>query len=563
MKKRDELVDFEALRRRMDGTERWVSINSRPIRFDDQDCTMIWHFDITERKRAENILRENEQRLRDYADASADWFWEMDSDLRFTYLSGNVERIVGVAPEWHYGKTREDLLGDGFDSDVWDEHLKTLQEHEPFRNFEYLRAGDASVDAIWIRTSGVPVFAADGAFLGYRGTGSDITERKQTEEQLRQAQKMEAVGQLTGGVAHDFNNLLAVVLGNLEMAREALGDDSDVSGLVGRASAAALRGATLTDRLLAFSRKQALTPGIIDLNELVAGMTDLLHRTLGEMVEIETVSAGGLWRCEADWSQMDNALLNLAINARDAMPDGGKLTIETGNVDLGDDDLARADAAPGHYVMVAVTDTGAGMARHVIDHAFEPFFTTKDVGGGSGLGLSMIHGFAKQSGGHVTIYSEEGHGATVKMYLPRSHAGAEQARHDEREATLRARGETILVVEDDADVRALAVALLGSLGYGIIEAADGESALAALDKASRVDLLFTDVVLPGGMNGSKLVEEARRRERCVPVIFTSGYTDNAIIHQGRLDEGVEFLKKPYRKADLAQKIRSVLDEADS
>jgi nitrogen-specific signal transduction histidine kinase/CheY-like chemotaxis protein len=390
----------------------------------------------------------------------------------------------------------------------------------------------------------------------------DLTERKRTEDQLRQAQKMEIVGQLTGGVAHDFNNILAVVVGNLELAADRTKGNSEVEPLVDAALDAAWRGASLTQRLLAFSRKQALMPQTVDAHVLLEGMGDLLRRTLEETVGIEFMGSDDLWMCEVDPNQLENAILNLAINARDAMPDGGRLTIEAENVTLDDDYAnAQADVAPGQYVMLAVTDTGAGMPQEIVDQVFDPFFTTKEIGSGSGLGLSMVFGFVKQSGGHVTIYSEEGVGTTVKLYLPRSQGEDATIPSAEPSEIPRGRGETILVVEDDPNVRTLSVALLSDLGYDVLEAADGPSALLMLETSSHVNLLFTDVVLPGGMRGPELAAEIMRRQPGIAVLYTSGYTENAIIHRGRLEEGVELLSKPFRREDLARKVRAVIDKS--
>ena len=512
--------------------------------------------DITDRKRAENVLRDNEQRFRDYAEASADWFWEMDADLRFTYLSPNLERILGAKPEWHYGKTREDLLGDDYDRDAWIEHLNALQERRPFRNFEYFRVGNG-VEPKWLRTSGVPVFADDGTFLGYRGTGSDITERKQAEEHLRQAQKMEAVGQLTGGVAHDFNNLLAIILGNAELLKEGLGDDG---GLAENVIRAANRGGELTRQLLAFSRQQSLLPAVTDFDDLIAEMTDMLRRTLGEMIEIETRSTPELWSTEVDPGQSENAVLNLAINARDAMADGGVLLIETANIGIAESiDGAPADIEPGEYVMLTVTDTGAGVPPDVLEHVFEPFFTTKEVGEGSGLGLSMVYGFAKQSGGYVSVDSEVGHGTTVKVFLPRARNSDQSTKQQLAGKEPSGRGETVLLVEDETGVRTLTATLLGKLGYMVIEARDGDSAVAKLESDPRVDLLLTDVVLPGAMSGPKIAEEVRSRCAGVKVLYMSGYPDQVLQSNGPLDEGTEVLSKPFRRNQLAQKVRSALD----
>ena len=389
----------------------------------------------------------------------------------------------------------------------------------------------------------------------------DVTLREQRVAQLRHAQGLQAVGQLTGGVAHDFNNLLAVIIGNLELAQDELEDAPEARELVARAIAASERGAALTARLLAFSRRQALEPKVVDLNKLVAGTTELLRRTLGETIEVETVTAGGLWRCKVDPAQVESVLLNLALNARDAMPGGGKLTIETANARLDDDyAAAHAEVTPGQYVMLAVTDNGTGMPAEVAERAFEPFFTTKDAGHGTGLGLSMIYGFVKQSEGHVKIYSEVGHGTTVRVYLPRSRA-QESVVPDEPPVQEEEPGslETLLVVEDDADVRELAVNMLQSLGYVAVEAIDAESALAALDRRPEIVLLFTDVVLPGGTNGAELARQARKRRPDLKVLYTSGYTDNAIIHKGVLDEEADMINKPFRKAALARKIRGILD----
>ncbi len=551
-----ECTDLEADFRYVDGRLVNCLVTARTIEVEGEMCALTITRDISERKRTENILRENEQRLRDYAESSADWFWEMDSDLSFTYLSPNVERILGVAPEWHYGKTREDLLGDVHNSDAWNEHLKALREHRAFRNFEYFRVGNG-VDPIWLRTSGVPVFAEDGAFLGYRGTGSDITERKQAEERLRQAQKMEAVGQLTGGIAHDFNNLLAIILGNAEMLKEGLGDDRMLAENV---ILAANRGGELTHQLLAFSRRQPLSPRLTNFDELVAGMTDMLRRTLGETIEIETKSTPKLWQTEVDPGQSENAVLNLAINARDAMADGGVLLIETANINISDPlDSEAAGVEPGDYVMLAVTDSGVGVAPDVLEHVFEPFFTTKEVGQGSGLGLSMVYGFANQSGGYVSIDSEIGRGTTVKVFLPRAWTSDQWAERQLAGEEPLGRGESVLLVEDETGVRTLTATLLGRLGYAVIEARDGGSAVATLESDARVDLLLTDVVLPGAMSGPKIAEEARLLRSGIKVLFMSGYPDQILRSNGPLVRGAEVLRKPFGRIHLAQKVRNTLD----
>lgn len=390
----------------------------------------------------------------------------------------------------------------------------------------------------------------------------EVEERRKAEAALAQAQKMEAVGQLTGGIAHDFNNLLQVVVGNLDILQRNLPEDAvRLRRSADNAMKGARRAATLTQRLLAFSRRQPLDPKRIDVNALVSGMSDLLHRSLGETVAVEIVVSAGLWRVEADANQLENAILNLAVNARDAMPEGGKLTIETANTML-DEAYARAHAEvrPGQYVVLSVSDTGVGMDRETAERVFEPFFTTKEVGKGTGLGLSMVYGFAKQSGGHVKIYSEPLVGTTVKIYLPRLIGGRSEEEVPELNSSPDAGGkETILVVEDDEDVRAYSAETLRELGYQVIEAQDGPSALRVLEKQAGIDLLFTDVVLPNGLNGERLARDARALRPGIKVLFTTGYSRNAIVHHGRLDAGVQLIAKPYSYAHLATKVRDVLD----
>jgi len=394
---------------------------------------------------------------------------------------------------------------------------------------------------------------------------AEAAERERAEEALRQAQKMESIGQLTGGVAHDFNNLLTVIIGNLETMQRHLRQPQHAVATLQHAAEQASRGAqraaALTQRLLAFSRQQPLDPKPTDVSRLIGGMSDLLRRTIGEQIAVETVLSGGLWLVHADPNQIEVALLNLAVNSRDAMPGGGKLTIETANAYLDEGYAAsQAEVVPGQYVVVAVTDSGTGMSREVMARAFEPFFTTKEVGHGTGLGLSQVYGFVKQSGGHVKIYSEAGQGTTVKIYLPRFHSAEHRA---EPEVVVKAPGaahaETILVVEDDADVRSHTTGILRELGYAVVEAPEGRTALKALEQHPEISLLFTDVGLPGGMNGRQLAEAARRARSDLKVLFTTGYARNAIVHDGRLDPGVQLITKPFSYAALATKLRDVLD----
>ncbi|WP_320202951.1 hybrid sensor histidine kinase/response regulator [Agrobacterium rosae] len=387
---------------------------------------------------------------------------------------------------------------------------------------------------------------------------SEIAERRHAERALQQAQKMEAIGQLTGGVAHDFNNLLQVVAGNLQLlAKDVVGNER-AERRVSNALAGVSRGAKLASQLLAFGRRQALEPRVINVGRFVAGMDDLLRRSIGEAVEVEVITAGGLWNTFADPAQVENALLNLAINARDAMGGSGKLTIEVGNASL-DQDYARthAEVEAGQYVMLAVTDTGSGMAPEIIDKVFEPFFSTKPEGKGTGLGLSMVYGFVKQSGGHVKIYSELDQGTTVKVYLPRSLS------NEDREIVVQSGpivggSETVLVVEDDDEVRSIVVETLTDLGYRVLTARDAQAGLTVAESGVPIDVIFTDVVMPGPLKSSEMARRAKERLPDLAILFTSGYTENSIVHGGKLDAGVELLSKPYTREALARRLRHVI-----
>ncbi|WP_052697841.1 response regulator [Luteibacter yeojuensis] len=395
---------------------------------------------------------------------------------------------------------------------------------------------------------------SDAAWLAGHGTAAvDITQ-----DQLRQAQKMDAIGKLTGGVAHDFNNLLQVISGNLQLLTADVSGNARAERRVANAMAGVTRGSKLAAQLLAFGRRQPLAPKVVNIGRFVRDMDDLLRRALGEAIEVETVIAGGLWNTLVDVGNVENALLNLAINARDAMEGQGKLTIEAGNALL-DEAYAKAhgDLRPGQYVMLAVTDTGMGIAPEVLAQVFEPFFTTKPEGQGTGLGLSMVYGFVKQSGGHVKIYSEPGHGTTVRIYLPRSTQSEDRLVAVDG-GGVRGGDETILVAEDDDEVRETVVVMLADLGYRVLKARDAESALSIIDSGIAIDLLFTDVVMPGPLRSPDLARKAVERQPRMAVLFTSGYTENAIVHGGRLDEGVELLSKPYTREALARRVRHVL-----
>jgi signal transduction histidine kinase len=391
------------------------------------------------------------------------------------------------------------------------------------------------------------------------GVVTDITQQLALEQQLKQSQRLEAVGELTGGIAHDFNNLLTIIQGNSELLVEDLADNEQLRTMAEMTLAAAKRGAELTHRLLAFARRQPLEPKVVDANDLLTGMESLLRRTLSEDIDIELVRGANLWLSLVDTSQLEEAVLNLCINARDAMQGGGRIIIETANTQLDEDyAVAHADLISGEYVMVAVSDTGMGISPENLDRVFDPFFTTKDVGNGTGLGLSMVYGFIKQSRGHIEIYSEVGKGTAVKMFLPRS----EQARHvvDEMPASIADLGgtEKILLVEDDELVRHHAERQLIALGYLVTTAVNGPAALETIKLRADIDLLFTDVVMPGGMNGPILADQALKLRPHLKVLYTSGYTENAMLHLGRLDKNILLLTKPYSRNELAQKVRAAL-----
>jgi len=392
---------------------------------------------------------------------------------------------------------------------------------------------------------------------------AEAETRERAEGQVRQMQKMESIGQLTGGIAHDFNNMLAIVIGSLDMAKRRLNADPQRAlTYIASAEEGAQRAAQLTARLLAFSRQQPLAPQSIDVNTLVASMSELLRRTIGEQIRIETVLAGGLWRTHLDAGQLENALVNLAVNARDAMESGGKLTIETANTHLDETyAAANSDVLAGQYVVICVTDNGTGMPAHVIERAFDPFFTTKGPGKGTGLGLSQVFGFTKQSGGHLKIYSEEGVGTTVKLYMPRwfgADEGGRVAASVNQEMPRGASDEIVLVVEDEQRVRHLTVDTLRELGYTVVQASDAVQALEQVRVQPRIDLLFTDIVMPG-LNGRELADRARDARPGLRVLYTTGYTRNAVVHNGMLDPGVALLGKPFSMRQLAQRVRVMMD----
>lgn len=547
------------------GEEVYFDISYSPVFEADGSIggTLCIVSETTKRVRAEREMQADRTRLwtlaRDpFLVADMEGTWLAASPAWTDILGWSQEELVGRTSEWmehpeDFGRSRG--------------QIETLQQGVPTLRFENrFQAKDGGY-----RTFSWTAVPDNG--LVYC-VARDVTEQRaharalaEAEAALRQAQKMETLGQLTGGVAHDFNNLLQVVTGNLELLRRGLHGNERLCRAADNAMQGAERAALLTQRLLAFSRRQPLAPERIDPNRLVSRMSDLLARALGETIEVETIQAARAWAIEVDINQMENALLNLAVNARDAMPRGGKLTIEVANTHIDAHYAAQeAEVAPGQYVLISISDTGEGMDAHTLGHAIEPFFTTKEVGRGTGLGLSMVYGFIKQSGGHLRVYSEPGQGTTIKIYLPRFH-GPVAANDRAVGIPLPPRGtghETVLVCEDDEKVRAYVVEVLHELGYRVIEAGSGPAALEALDhSAPPVDLLFTDVVLPGGMTGADIAREALARHPALKILFATGYARNAIIHHGRLDPGVELLTKPFTYAELAGKVREMLDRVEA
>ena len=540
---------FEFRLRRYDGDYRWHLVQALPIR--DQDGTLIkWYgtaIEIHEQKQLEYEARQTADRFNTTLESITDAFFTLDHDWRFTFLNRQAERLLQ--------RQRADLLGNC----VWDEFpeaVGTVFEQQYKRAVHEGRSVEFRDFypplSSWIDVRAYP--SSEGLAVYFQ----DVTDRIALEEQLQKSQRLESVGQLTGGIAHDFNNLLTVILGNAELLSERLAPDPHLQPLAEMIGSAAQRGAELTQRLLAFARRQALEPEAVEVNQLITTMDGLLRRTLGEHIEIEMVRGAGLWPALVDPAQIESALLNLCLNARDAMVQGGRLTIETTNTHLSPDYANQhSEVVPGQYVMVAVSDTGLGIAPENLERVFEPFFTTKATGKGTGLGLSMVYGFVKQSGGHIKIYSELGQGTTLKMYLPRFW-GDTEPQPPQADRAIVGGSELILLVEDEDLVRRYAHDQLVNLGYRVLVATNGPTALILLRQRDDIDLLFTDVVMPGGMSGRELAYLARRFRPELKVLYTSGYTENAIVHHGRLDPGVQLLSKPYSRAELAQKIRAAL-----
>lgn len=558
---RAELINYTKT-----GEEFWLELDIVPLA-DETGWFTHWvsiERDISERKTSELALRLNEERFSLVTKAAGSAIWEWDTATNEQWWSEGLRYIFGHIP---------DNMWSGPAPTVWSSHVHPEDAERVIEAFQRIKVGETSsvreqyrferADGTWafVEDRAFAQYDTDGSVMRILGSLTDITEQKQLEERFLQSQKMETVGQLTGGVAHDFNNLLMVILGNSEVLEDELVEQPHLQRLAKMSLSAAERGAELTKRLLAFSRKQALKPQVLNAAQLIQNMEDILRRTLPENINIEFVRSGGLWMVEVDAAQLESALLNLAVNARDAMLQGGFLTIEVANVMLDDDYVAaEIDVPAGQYVMISVTDTGHGITHENISRVFEPFFTTKEIGQGSGLGLSMVFGFVKQSKGHIRVYSEPDEGTSIKMYFPRTRTEEQHIVTARAKSKLTGGTETILVVEDDGAVREHVVAQLRALGYQVVEASAGAEAIEILKQTSSIDLLFTDVVMPGGMGGKELADLARQLRPNLKVLYTSGYTENSIVHHGKLDPGVKLLNKPYRREQLAVKVREILEE---
>jgi PAS domain S-box-containing protein len=510
-------------------------------------------FDVTARKALESSLLESESRFRDFAEVSSDWLWETDDEFRFTSIRGNTDSAGRPLADF-IGMTRWEMAGADTGTRPWKEHIEDHRARRPYRNFAYTIL-QPSGELSHIVTNGRPFFDPEGRFLGYRGTASDHTAHKALETQLQQAQKMEAVGHLTGGVAHDFNNLLTIIMGNAEILVEELAPDPELQSLAKLVGEAAENGADLISRLLTFARRQTLAPAAVSVNAVVEGVASMLRRTISEQVVLRTQLAQDTALAFADSSQLATGILNLVVNARDAMPKGGTLTIATSNIVVPE---RSVELEAGRYVGIRVTDTGSGMAPDVLCRVLEPFFTTKEVGKGTGLGLPMVYGFAKQSGGHLAIASEPGLGTTVLLVLPQVE-GANAGKSADKDVAVQSGAERILVVEDRTDVRRFVLGHLAKLGYHTQDAPDGPAALELLRSDAPFDLLFTDIVLPEGMSGLELADAARQIRPDLKVLFTSGYSEDVLRQQGAADPAFLLLRKPYKRQELAAMLRKALD----
>ena len=540
--------------------------------------------DISERTKIEQALRFSEAKFRTFAQAMPNHVWSSTPDGMLNWFNDQVYHYSGALPGELDGQAWAGIVHPDDIEGAAQSWGVALTSGKPYQSEFRLRRADGLFR--WHITRALPIHGPSGDILRWIGTNTDIEDQKnsaealehlnntlelrveertteliEAQDALRQTQRMESLGNLTGGVAHDFNNLLQVIGGNLQLLARDIAGNAKAEQRVQNAMAGVSRGAKLASQLLSFGRRQPLAPKVVNVGRLIRDIDDLIRRALGEEIEINTVVDADLWNTLIDPANVENAIINLAINARDAMDGQGKLTIEARNVSL-DDSYARVnpDATPGHYVLLTVTDTGCGIPADIIDQVFEPFFSTKTEGKGSGLGLSMVYGFVKQSDGHIKIHSARGQGTSIELYLPRSLEKEDRPIQIER-GPVEGGNESILVVEDDEGLRDTTVATLNDLGYRVFKANDAQSALEVIESGSPIDLLFTDVVMPGTLRSPELARMARARLPNIAVLFTSGYTEDAIVHGGRLDADVELLPKPYTREALAYRIRSVLAKA--
>jgi len=563
---REGRFETEGWRIRKDGSRFWANVIIDPIR--DPAGTLVGFAkvtrDLTERRAAEEEIRRSEERFRLLVQSVTDYaIYMLDPQGRVSSWNAGAERFKGYA--------EDEILGEHFSRFYTDEDrdagipqiaLETAAREGRFETEGWRLRKDGS--RFWASAILDPIRNSAGELVGFAKITRDLTEKRAIEEQLRQSQKMEAVGQLTGGLAHDFNNLLTGISGSLEMmqVRMAQGRTAEFDRYFMAAQGAVKRASALTHRLLAFSRRQTLDPKPTNVNRLLNGLEDLIRRTVGPGIDVEVVGASGVWPTLIDANQLENAVLNLCINARDAMPNGGKLTIETANKWLDERAARQQDLPVGQYVSVCVTDTGTGIPPEILSKVFDPFFTTKPIGEGTGLGLSMIYGFARQSGGQVRIYTELGQGTTMCLYLPRHN---EEAPFEDEPAVPTATeaagdGEVVLVIDDEPTIRMLVAEVLAENGYAVIEAPDGPAGLKVLESNARIDLLITDVGLPGGLNGRQVADAARVTRPDLRILFITGYAENAIIGRGRLEKGMFVMTKPFQMEVLANRIREIIEE---
>jgi PAS domain S-box-containing protein len=546
--------------RNKSGKEINCLLTGQKAHFSGTECLLIFLEDLSKRVRAERALQESECRLRDFANTAAYWFWEMDTDLRFTYLTGKVEEVMGMEIGAIIGCTHKEIYHGQVEASDWLANSVKLARREPF--------GGLEVD--WLRPDGKrrrivldgkPIFDPEGQYTGYRGAGRDITLRKQAEETMRRSMKMDAVGQVTGGIAHDFNNILGIIIGNLDFVKRFGNADDLILKRVEAAVKASERATKLTRQLLDFSRQQARNCQPTDINRIIQGMDSLIARSVSPEIEVVIDLFPDLWMTDIDRGDFEDVLLNLVINARDAMPQGGRLQITTGNTALDEYyTVMNPGLNPGDYIQLAVSDAGVGIQPEVLERIFEPFYTTKPHGKGTGLGMSMVYAFTQRSRGNVRVYSEPGVGTVVHLYLPRTTEKIQEG----TVSTLVMPGlpggdETILIVDDEVDLLALAADMLMFLGYTTLTAKNGNEAIALLlEKSTSVDLLLTDVVMPGGMNGFELAEQALLLDPNLKVLFTSGYIEKAVPKIGQFSFSPQILFKPYNELDLAIRISEAI-----